>query len=626
MSRPALLGIGGHVVGALVELLGAVPGLADAVELHLSPDLPGGRPRAAPEVLARATVVLAEAGALDPAERALLPPGSAVITLPRLEFESLWPLAAEHPPRGALPGVPAAFGDRIALGVLRSAAPPSGRRAAYDAVSLSTLVDLDRMHAFVAREMFRREQGCDIHLAGFVLARFRQERLFHSAIHPAAALLDVAMAQLLGHPAIAALGTGSYDARLAAVLPGLAGRFADQQAPVHPAVAAHFGLAWWSPVLRYRQGDAERSFDEWLEWHLQPAPAAPAAPQVAPGPDLAALRASGALPHMAELQAATEMVRTPPFFATTIDPGIAPQGAALLRPEAGRYALPATLIAQLDQAVVLGGTGTVLYQGLALADTLPHPPPPAPIAPPRQTIAAQALLAFGPGWESDPCGMLTVLPRLVTAARLRRQHPELRVLLPQAARAPWLEEMLALLSLAAAADWLPDAPVACTNLVVTGRLGQAEVSPLARSAAQALAALVPMSSPGPRRLYLQSAESAAILRNEPLVAATLAARGFTLVDADHTSLADRIALLRQASAVVAPQGSALAECAFCPTGAAVLELVGPADASPLFWSLASVCGLRYGYVVGEAAGIAAPGAPYEVPLPMLEHAVGLLPA
>ena len=626
MSRPALLGIGGHVVGALVEQLGAVPGLAAAVELHLCPDLPGGRPPAAPDVLARAAVVLAEAGALSPAERALLPPGCALITLPRLEFESLWPLTAEHPPRGTLPGVPAAFGDRIALRVLRSATPPDGRRAAYEAVALNTLVDLDRMHAFVAREMFRREQGCDIHLAGFVLARFRQERLFHSALHPAAPLLEVAMSQLLGHPAIAALGTGSHDARLAAVRPGLAALFADQQAPVHPAVAAHFGLAWWSPTLRYRQAEAERSFGEWVDWHLQPAPAAPAAPPVAPGPDLAALRASGALPHVADLQAATEVVRTTPFFATTIDPGIAPQGAVLLRPEAGRYALPATLIAQLDQAVVLGASGTVLHQGLALADTLPQPSPPAPTAPPRQAIAAQALLAYGPGWEDDPHGMLTLLPRLVTAARLRRQHPELRVLLPQAARAPWLEEMLALLNLATAADWLPDEPVACTNLVVTGRLGQAEVSPLARNAAQALAALVPMPPSGPRRLYLQSAESASMLRNEPLVAATLAARGFTLVDADRTLLADRIALLRHAHAVVAAQGSALAECAFCPDGAGVLELLGPADASPLFWSLASVCGLRYGYVVGEAHGIAAPGAPYEVPLPMLEHAIGLLPA
>jgi capsular polysaccharide biosynthesis protein len=98
------------------------------------------------------------------------------------------------------------------------------------------------------------------------------------------------------------------------------------------------------------------------------------------------------------------------------------------------------------------------------------------------------------------------------------------------------------------------------------------------------------------------------------------------VDADRTSLADRIALLRHASAVVAPQGGALAECAFCPEGAGVLELLGPADPSPVFWSLASVCGLRYGYVVGEAQGAATPGSPYQVPLPMLEHAASLLPA
>lgn len=624
MSRPALLGIGGHVVGALVEHLGAVPGLAAAVELHLVPILAGGRPLAAPEVLARAVVVLAEDGAIDPGEQAALPPGCALITLPRLEFETLWPLAAEHPPRDGVPAVPAPFGDRIAMRVLNSATRPSERRAAYDVVALNTLADLDRLHAFVAREMFRREQGCDIRLAGFVLARFRQERLFHSPVHPAAPLLGVAMAQLLGHPAIAALGEGSHDARLRAVLPGLEARFADCQAPVHPAVAAHFGLAWWNPELRYRQGEAERSFGEWVEWHLREPPR-PVATPVPQGPGLAALRDAGTLPHVAELHPAAEIARTPPFFATAIDPGIAPHGAALLKPEAGRYALPPTLIAQLEQVTVLGGSGTVLHQGQALADTLPHPPPTLPTAPPRQRIAAQALLAFGPGWTADPHGMLGLLPRLVTAARLRRQHPALRVLLPQGARAPWLEEMLALLGLGQAVEWLPDEPVACDTLAVTGRLDLAEVSPLVRQAAQALAALVPMAPPGPQRLYLRAAEAAGRLLNEPLVAATLAARGFTLVDPDRIPLAERIALLRQARAVVAAQGAALAEAAFCPEGAAVLELLGPADASPLFWSLASVCGLRYGYVVGEAAGAATHGAPYEMPLAMLDQAATQMP-
>ena len=49
---------------------------------------------------------------------------------------------------------------------------------------------------------------------------------------------------------------------------------------------------------------------------------------------------------------------------------------------------------------------------------------------------------------------------------------------------------------------LAEEAVACTNLVVTGRLGLAEVSPLARSTAQALATLVPMAPPGPRRVWL----------------------------------------------------------------------------------------------------------------------------
>jgi capsular polysaccharide biosynthesis protein len=222
--------------------------------------------------------------------------------------------------------------------------------------------------------------------------------------------------------------------------------------------------------------------------------------------------------------------------------------------------------------------------------------------------------------------MTSVLPRLMACARLRRQHPELCVLLPQGADAPWLAEMLALLGLEDAVEWLPDAPVACDGLVVTSRLDLATPGPYAIAAARALAALVPLAQPGARLLYVRSTATAGRLDNEVEVAATLASHGFAVLDADATSLAARIALLREARAVIGGQSPYLAEIAFCPPGAAVLELVGPADPSPVFWSIASCAGLRYGYVVGEAVGAARPGGPHAIPLTMLDPAAAMMAA
>ena len=73
--------------------------------------------------------------------------------------------------------------------------------------------------------------------------------------------------------------------------------------------------------------------------------------------------------------------------------------------------------------------------------------------------------------------------------------------------------------------------------------------------------------------------------------------GFVAANADSLDLPSRITLLRGATALVAPQGTALDEMAFLAPGAAVLELTGPADPRARYWSIASVCGLRYGYVV-----------------------------
>jgi len=636
-----LIGAGGHVMGALVMAIAAIPGLDGRVDLHLSRTLPGGRAPVPPDVLARAAVLLEEAApwqsatSLTAAERALLPQGCTTITLPRPEFNSLWPLMADDPRNVATPElpmgpIPRLFADRLASHIAQAEPDPDLRRAAYDATRLDSIIDLQQGHEAELRQMFLREQSCNIRIAAFVLSQFRAQRLFHTAVHPAGPVLHYMMAQILAHPTLPDLLAQPYDTALRTAGAALDDAFSDIQAPIHPRVAAHFALAWWNAGLEYRWLGQGRRFSDWIEWYLRlPAPS-PATPQPATEATIPAglPLGTGDMPGAIALHPPAEIARVAPFFATAIDPAIARHGAALLSEASARYRAAPAMLGMLAGATILGDSGAVLHQQAIVANTLRENADSlrTTLLPARRHLDGRHFMGFGPHWRDDPHGITGVLPRLVAYARRHRRDPALRLLLPEAADAPWLRETLALLNInATQVAWLADEAVVCADLTLTTRLPIDDVAPFAIEAARAAAALVPLSPPGPRLVYLHGDSTCGTPANATQIAATLAARGFAIVEANRISLPERIALLRHATAVVAAQGPHLAGMVFCPPGTAVLELVGPANPRALYWSLASCAGLRYGYVVGEPTG-PAPGLndSYTVPLAMLAYAAGIM--
>ena len=46
------------------------------------------------------------------------------------------------------------------------------------------------------------------------------------------------------------------------------GVFVGEEAPIHPAVAAHFGLEWYHPRMVFRWLHRDWSFEDWLEFLL----------------------------------------------------------------------------------------------------------------------------------------------------------------------------------------------------------------------------------------------------------------------------------------------------------------------------------------------------------------------
>lgn len=101
----------------------------------------------------------------------------------------------------------------------------------------------------------------------------------------------------------------------------------------------------------------------------------------------------------------------------------------------------------------------------------------------------------------------------------------------------------------------------------------------------------------PRRIYrIYISRRAARWRrviNEAEVLEALRPWGFVPVQLEALSLAEQIALMQTAEAVIGIHGAGLTNLAFCQPGTLVVEIFPRNAVLPYFWSLAQVAGLSY---------------------------------
>jgi hypothetical protein len=290
LSKPVLIGAGSCIIEALLRQIATVPGIADRVDFHLSQILPGGRAQVPPDVLERGAILIEEAAPwqgsnmLLPEEREHLSANCVTVTVPTMHFNSLWPLMTEDPrnipqPDAPWGRIPFTMGDRIGLKVVQTEPDPSKRRALYDATELKSVVNLARSHELEVRNCFAREQGCDVRVAAYVMAHFKEKRLYYTNNHPSGELLYFVLAQLYAVPVIRDLMKLPYDqlVTLAREWADTSNVFHGEEVPIHPAVAKHFGLTWWKPDDIYRLFGEQYTFDSWIDWYLSYDPAAMAA-------------------------------------------------------------------------------------------------------------------------------------------------------------------------------------------------------------------------------------------------------------------------------------------------------------------------------------------------------------
>ena len=227
------------------------------VQFHLIDE---GSDSLTPTLLEDVDIVWEQLGTDYPQHRALMhelrPAGAKTITFPSLNMLSLWPFTGmdhrfvKEPlyPAGRYPWPDYVAAELDPRGELVSDQVLFDR---YMEATAAKLPDLERRLAMDVARWRERDATCDVKAADHLVQSFRTHQLFYSFARPTPFAIRKIFEQLL---AFTVQDTGLL-AEAGAELDGLLRFYVGydmEECPVHPLVAAHFGLQWYDPDGVYR--------------------------------------------------------------------------------------------------------------------------------------------------------------------------------------------------------------------------------------------------------------------------------------------------------------------------------------------------------------------------------------
>lgn len=189
------------------------------------------------------------------------------VLFPLVSCGFLWPNAGEERPGNAptwyLSGgpFPGELSDRFLNGLIRQERSPEFGLEAYLAADITR--NLDRRFELYLGEQQRRDDLSDFSIAKLIAEHFRTEPLFFTPHHPGLrvtlALAERLFEKLDATDAIPALREKMWRS------PFPWGRL-----PVHPKVAAHFGLSYADESTRYRYShEGIFTFSQWVLFYMR---------------------------------------------------------------------------------------------------------------------------------------------------------------------------------------------------------------------------------------------------------------------------------------------------------------------------------------------------------------------
>jgi len=251
--RRSLIVTGDGQAEVVARTLGALPLISERYETTFFFDAP------VPEDDSGESLLLEQVHSIEPNEATRS--SERRMRFPQLHFDLLWPLATINPANRAdpprFPSGPFPFGDAFLQSCI---AAGLGRSEIFRLYFLNGWADSwPNLDGLLNRETMRlqaQDAAFGSRIGAYVLEHFRERRLFLTPHSPTNLTLGALVAELaerlvpdarIDPEEIAYAIASPYDAEALGSL----------ELPIHPAVAAHLGLTWVTPLTRYNYFDGE---------------------------------------------------------------------------------------------------------------------------------------------------------------------------------------------------------------------------------------------------------------------------------------------------------------------------------------------------------------------------------
>jgi tetratricopeptide (TPR) repeat protein len=202
-------------------------------------------------VLRRADVVVLQQGPRAAViDRQHIPPGVPVHLVPSVNGTFLWPFQGiRHPlkpvERYGNPPYPEDYNDQFLAKLIVQNVAPEKALQMYRDFDVAGHTRVQRIYVHTLRTQRALDCLCGFDTAGIIEGFLQEEQLFQAPYHFSGRLarhLTATLSRRMGFPE-------TYARRIETYLTDAP--FLARFLPVHPSIAAHFGLRWVSPETRY---------------------------------------------------------------------------------------------------------------------------------------------------------------------------------------------------------------------------------------------------------------------------------------------------------------------------------------------------------------------------------------
>jgi hypothetical protein len=184
---------------------------------------------------------------------------------PVLTCPALWPAHTalhRNPPEPGLPWGRFPYCDRVLIDLLDTGQDDAGIVEEYLETDMARMFDLDRLLEIWQWSIKELDKSCDIPMAELQWREWKQIRHYWALTHPTNQLIGRVLRTLLSR----SIGPVPQREFLEALRNHELNEF---MTPIHPTVARHFGLKWYSPEDRYTWPGGPFTIRQWALEHVR---------------------------------------------------------------------------------------------------------------------------------------------------------------------------------------------------------------------------------------------------------------------------------------------------------------------------------------------------------------------